>query len=203
MLARTAARQGNDPSAEAIYRRLGTAPLDAEDYFLLGRGLLNRGQTGPALAALGAARDAQPDHPETLDALSLHWSRTRTMTDAEGAAERLSRQPGWEVRGKVRLASLRSELFDPAGAAGLLAEALARDPGLRGADLSPSEAERLLARCWLRAGRPAEARTLLEASPRQGPDAEGAWLLSRRLAAGRAGRPRERGLEAGRRLPLR
>ena len=39
MLARTAARQGNDPSAEAIYRRLGTAPLEAEDYFLLGRGL--------------------------------------------------------------------------------------------------------------------------------------------------------------------
>ena len=43
--------------------------MEAEDYFLLGRGLLSRGQVGPALASLGAARDVQPDHAETLDAL--------------------------------------------------------------------------------------------------------------------------------------
>ena len=77
LLARSTARQGRDDSAEAIYRRLGTGPMEAEDFFLLGRGLLGRGQVGPGLAALGAARDAEPDHAETLDALSRHWAETR------------------------------------------------------------------------------------------------------------------------------
>ena len=48
LLARTSARQGRDESAEAIYRRLGTKFMEAEDFFLLGRGLLGRGQVGPA-----------------------------------------------------------------------------------------------------------------------------------------------------------
>ena len=53
LLARTSARQGRDESAEAIYRRLGTKFMEAEDFFLLGRGLLGGGQVGPALASLG------------------------------------------------------------------------------------------------------------------------------------------------------
>src|SRR6516164_3193313 len=53
LLARAAARLGRDDSAEAIYRRLGTGFMEAEDLFLLGRGLLRRGLPGPALAALG------------------------------------------------------------------------------------------------------------------------------------------------------
>jgi tetratricopeptide (TPR) repeat protein len=179
LLARSAARQGRVESAEAIYRRLGTSHMEAEDLFLLGRGLLGRGQVGPALASLGAARDEQPDHAETLDALSHYWAETRSMTDAADAAERLRKQPGWEVTGSVRLARLRSELFDPAGAADLLTEALSRDPKLARADLDPAAARRLLARCLLQAGRPAEARTQLQDSSGRELDPEGAWLLSR------------------------
>ena len=82
LLARSAARQGREDSAEAIYRRLGTGFMEAEDYFLLGHALLGRGQVAPGLACLGAARDAQPDHPETLDALSRYWAETGTMADA-------------------------------------------------------------------------------------------------------------------------
>ncbi len=181
LLARSAARLGRDDSAEAIYRRLGTGPMTAEDYFLLGRGLLGRGQTGPALAALGAARDAEPDHAETLDALSRHWAAARAMADAVDAAERLIKQPGWEVRGQVRLGRLLADLFDPAGAARLLSEALRRDPQLRDADLDPAAARRLLARCWLQAGRPAEARALIVDPAGRGIDPEGSWLLSRAL----------------------
>ena len=179
LLARSMARLGRDDSAEAIYRRLGTGPMTAEDYFLLGRGLLGRGQTGPALAALGAARDAEPDHAETLDALSRHWAETRSMTDAVEAAEHLIKQPGWEVRGQIRLGRLLADLFDPAGAARSLAEALRRDPQLRDADLDPAAARRLLARCWLQSGRPAEARALIVDPAGRGIDPEGSWLLSR------------------------
>ena len=58
LLARSAARrQGRVESAEAIYRRIGREQMEAEDLFLLGHGLLGRGQVGPALASLGAARD--------------------------------------------------------------------------------------------------------------------------------------------------
>ncbi len=119
--------------------------MEAEDLFLLGRGLLGRGQVGPALASLGAARDEQPDHAETLDELSRYWAETRSMTDAVDAADRLRNQPGWEVIGSIRLARLRSELFDPSGAAELLTEALRRDPKLTTSDLNPAAARRLLA----------------------------------------------------------
>ena len=181
LLARAAARQGRNEPAEAIYRRLGTGFMEAEDFFLLGRGLLLRGQVGPALASLGAARDAQPDHAETLDALSRHWVETRTMSEAVDAAERLIEQPGWEVRAGVRLGRLRAEMFDPAGAARVLAAALARDPKLNGADMDPPAATRLLARCDLQAGRPVEARARIQDAYGRGLDAESSWLLSRAL----------------------
>jgi tetratricopeptide (TPR) repeat protein len=183
LLARAAARQGRDDAAEAIYRRLGTGPMEAEDLFLLGRGLVLRGRAGPGLAALGAARDARPDHAETLDALAAYWSGTRSMTDALDAAKRLSRLPGWEVRGAVRLGRLRSELFDPDGAAADLAEALRRDPGLNGAGATPREIAKLLVRCLLQCGRAAEARQRIrQLDDVAGPtDPEAAWLLSRAL----------------------
>ena len=153
--------------------------MEAEDLFLLGRGLLLRGQAGPGLAALGAARDARPDHAETLDALAAYWSGTRSMTDALDAAERLSHLPGWEVRGAVRLGRLRSELFDPDGAAADLAGALRRDPGLEGTGADPREIAKLLARCLLQCGRAAEARERLRQldDVAGSTDPEAAWLL--------------------------
>lgn len=178
LLARASARRGRDEATEAIYRRLGASALEPEDLFLLGRGLLRRGQTGPALAALGAARDADPDHAETLDELSRHWTETGSLLEATAAAERLAKRPGWEVRGAVRLGRLRHDLLDPSGAARALADALGRDPRLTGAAMSPEEARRLLARCRLEAGQPAEARALLQGSA-EASDPEGRWLLSR------------------------
>ena len=79
---------------------------------------------------MGAARDLEPDHAETLDALSRYWAETGSMTDAVNAAECLRKQSGWQVRGDVRLGRLRAQLFDPAGAASVLTEALRRDPQL-------------------------------------------------------------------------
>jgi tetratricopeptide (TPR) repeat protein len=183
LLARASARQGRDEAAEAIYRRLGTRRMEAEDLFLLGRGLLGHGQVGPALASLGAARDAQPDHAETLDALARYWAGIHSMTDALEAAERLSHRPGWEVRGSVLLGRLRSELLDPTGAADALAAALERDPGLHGIGSDPREIGKLLVRCLLECGRPAEARERLQHPDGSGSstDPEAAWLLGRAL----------------------
>lgn len=160
--------------------------MDAEDLFLLGDGLLRRRQIGPALAALGAARDKQPDHAETLDTLARYWEGTRSLTDARAVAEQLSRLPGWEVRGGIRLGRIRAALLDPAGAAGVLTGALQRDPRLTGTGDDPRAVEELLARCLLESGRPAEARRWLDrlglsGSHNDSPDPEAAWLLSRAL----------------------
>jgi hypothetical protein len=138
-----------------------------------------RGQVGPALAFLNTARELEPDHAETLDALSRYWAETRSLSDAADAALQLMKQPGWEVVGGVRLGRLRAELFDPAGAAGVLEQALRRDPELAHADLDPATARRLMVRLWLQARHPALARTQLEGSSPEALDPEGSWLLSR------------------------
>lgn len=181
LLARATARRGRDETSEAIYRRLGAKAMEAEDLFLLGHGLRRRGRIGPALAALGAARDADPDHPETLDELSSYWAESGSPLQAAGAAERLARRPGWEARGAVRLARLRRELFDPQGATEVLADALRRDPALTRSGTTPAEARKLLARCLLESGRPAEARGQLSSLPGSATDPEASWLLSRAL----------------------
>ena len=70
-------------------------------------------------------------------------------------------------------------MLDPAGAVEALTAALARDPKLEGADLDPAAAGRLVARCNLQAGRPAEARAWLVDGSGRVPDPEYSWLLSR------------------------
>jgi tetratricopeptide (TPR) repeat protein len=184
-LARAAAREGRAASAEGLYRRLGASAMQAEDFFLLGRGLLQGQQTGPGVASLRAALDADPHHAEALDALAARLASAGQWTEAEGLAVRLKARPGWEVRGAVRLGLVRRVLFDPAGAAELLADALRRDPSLTGAAVGPAEARLVLARCWLGAGRPGEALDALRASSGD----EAAWLRGRALL--QQGKPAE------------
>lgn len=181
LYARASARLGRDDSAEAIYRRLGTERMEAEDYFLLGRGLLRSGRSGPGLISLRAARDADPDHAEALDALAERFAAAGATAEAADAAERLSRQPGWEVRGRARLAPLRHKLHDPAGATNAIREALAADPRLHGATMTPAEASKLLAVCLLESGRGVEAGKALGSVGDTESNPETAWLLSRVL----------------------
>jgi predicted CXXCH cytochrome family protein len=181
LLARASARLGKDETAEAIYRRLGTKEMEAEDLFLLGQGLIKRNQKGLGLASLRAARDLDPDHPETLDALINHEVGDQALTQASQDAERLARQSGWEVRGTLILAGIRHDLFDPAGAVELFLEALRRDPHLAQSSADGREVKRLLARCLLETNRPGEARSQIESVLAGGPDPEGSWLLSRAL----------------------
>ena len=191
ILARSSARVGKDETAEAIYRRLGTGAMEAEDLFLLGRGLLKRDPHGPGLAALGAARDLDPDHPETLNELLGFLIEGQSLLQAAIDAERLSRQPGWEVRGMVLLARVRHKLLEPAAAAELLVDAIRRDPGLAQTQTDPRDVRLLLARCLLETGRPDQARQQLEKVLRSSSDAEAYWLLSRALLmAGRSGEAR-------------
>ena len=175
LLARASARQGRDESAEALYRRLGGKALEPEDLFLLGRGLLSRGQTEPGLAALGAARDLDPNHAETLDALGKHHLATNSLLEALDFSESLARQKGWEARGLARLGRLKLSMFDPEGAAIALKQAIALD--LIDPEVLPNEAKTLLAKALLEQGKGNEALAALNAITPTNPEI--AWLKSR------------------------
>ncbi|WP_210420277.1 tetratricopeptide repeat protein [Aquisphaera giovannonii] len=188
LLARASARLGKDDAAEAIYRRLGASAMQPEDLFLLGRGLLARGQPGPGLAALGAALDADPDHAESLHARALHRLRARSLLPAEDDARRLSGRPGWGPRARLLLGRIRRELLDPAGAATFLDDAIKDGPAIAASGADLREIRLLLATSLIEAARPAEAREVLRAALAAGPDPRASWLLSRAcLLAGEAG----------------
>ncbi len=181
LAARAAARQGDDVRSESLYRRVGTSNMQPEDFFLLGRGLIQRGRVGPGRAALGAALDINPDHAETLDALLTFATEGSSLLKAAAHAERLSRQPGWETRGTIALARIRHDLLQPAAAAELLIQALNRDPELAHAKADTREVRLLLARCLLETGQTERAHKELDKSLAAGTDARASWLLSRAL----------------------
>jgi tetratricopeptide (TPR) repeat protein len=180
LAARAAAHQGRDQAAIAVYNRLFVEDIESEDFFLLGRALRRTGQLEAAFKAFEQARLGDPDHPETLDALTELYLQHDRENAALETAERLARQPGWEARGQLVLGTARAALNDPAGAARALARWLELDPQGKAAGTAPVlPFRKLLARSLLKSGRPAEARLLLENMLVNGPDAEASWLLGR------------------------
>jgi cytochrome c-type biogenesis protein CcmH/NrfG len=180
LAARAAARQDRDSSAIAIYSKLFLEDMDAEDLFLLGRSLRRTGKADLAGKTFERALLANPDHPETLDALAQLYLENDRDNAAERAGERLARQAGWEARGLLILGAARAELHDHAGAAQVLERFFQVDPEGRAAAPSPVRPFRLLlARSLLKTRRPALARQLLANLLAQGPDAEASWLLGR------------------------
>lgn len=179
LLSRSAARQGRDDLAQAIYGRLGEAEMQGEDYLLLATGFLRQGRAEPALGVLERGRQAEPDHAGILHELARLYARLKRFEEAAEAAERLATLPGWEARGALILGLLRLELTDPDGASEALGRAVRIDPTLRGAPAPPAEVRKVLARSLLQAGRPAEARAQLRVVLAAGRDAEASWLLSR------------------------
>ncbi len=180
LAARAAAQQDRDQAAIAIYSRLILENMETEDLFLLGRSLMRTGKVDLAFKTYERARLANPDHPETLNALAQLYLQNDRESAAEVAAERLVRQPGWEARGLLVLGTARAELHDPAGAVVALRRFFELDP--EGAVAAPSPVRPfrlLLARSLLKTRRPAEARQVLANLLAQGPDAEASWLLGR------------------------
>ena len=179
LLARSTARQGRDGPANALFSRLGESALKAEDFYLLGLGLNKAGQGDSALRLWEKSLADDPGRAETISQLALAYTARNRLVEAARLYERLAEIPGWEMRGELSLGGLRAELSDPDGASQVLRRALARDEA---ASLPPEVLARyrkLLARNLLRVGKPAEARTQIDAALQAGPDPEASWLLSR------------------------
>lgn len=177
--ARASARLVRFAEAQALYSRLADSDLEAEDYFLLALGLGVSGRVLPAQGALERALAADPNHDEALYLFAVVAYDRAQKLDAARAAQRLARRPGWEAKGDLLLGMIRESDNDPGGAVEALRSALRRDPQIRSLPSDPFSTQKLLARNLLRAGRPGEAREVLDSIQARRPEPEVAWLLSR------------------------
>jgi tetratricopeptide (TPR) repeat protein len=179
LLARATARLGRDAEANALFARLGSDALQAEDLLLLGKGLDRAGRKEDAGRIWEKSIRIQPDHAETLEQLVIRDTAQNRLAEAAELAGRLARQPGWEFRGELNLGALRAELNDPAGAAAVLRRALERPEAARLDRPADSRYRNLLARSLLRTGRTRQAHSVLTGLLERGSDPEASWLLSR------------------------
>ncbi len=192
LLARSLVQMGRDEPALAIYgRRLESQAIQAEDYLLWGVALKHRRQVDLALQFWDKALEAEPVAAQTLDELiqlfcekgsqtgTSEYPERHPIDQAARAAERLRQRPGWESRGDLMLGTIRATVNDVPGAAKSFRRVLARDPKEIDNSHDPTQLRKQIARIFLRAGRPAEARPPLQSILAQRADPEAAWLLSR------------------------
>ena len=192
LLARSSVQLGRDDAAFEIYtRRLEAKSFQAEDYLLLGVALKRRGRNDGAMWAWNKALESESIPAQVLGDLAKFLyvdavetenpenMRPHPLDAAARAAERLSRQPGWESRGDLLLGIVRGDSLDHDGAALAFRRLLDRDPKVAETHAEPVKLRKLFARAFLRVGRPALARPHLQSILARGPDAEASWLLSR------------------------
>jgi tetratricopeptide (TPR) repeat protein len=179
LLARATARLGRDAPANALFARLGSDALQAEDLFLLGIGLDRAGRRGEAARLWEKAVRLEPDRAEVIDRLVGGYIAQKRLVEAAQLAERLAEQPGWELHGELAAGALRAELGEPTAAATTLKRALARPEAARLDQLTATRTRKLLARALLRTARAGEARAVLRSILADGLDPEASWLSSR------------------------
>ena len=94
LLARASERLGHHSLAVGLFRRLGPAAMQAEDYWLLGEGFHFEGQDSLALSSWLNAERLEPSHPETLASLCDHYRSGGRPLEALRHAERLAEGVG-------------------------------------------------------------------------------------------------------------
>ncbi len=184
LYARSSIRANRDDAGNAIYKdRLGPERMQAEDYYLVGLSLARLGRKEMALQVWEKGAHGTGEHPELLESLAREAMALGRPVAADAAARRLSRLPGWEGLGWLLLGEARDQLDDPIAAAEALERGLKTHGSLREGPRDLTRDRRLLARCRLQLGLPAEAREPLEqmlANVGAGDDDhEAEWLLSR------------------------
>jgi Tfp pilus assembly protein PilF len=180
LLARSSARLGRDAASLAIYEhRLSAMRLEAEDYLLLGVMSQREGRSAAAARAWQKALEADNASPRLLEELTRFCVQGRHFEEAVSSAVRLSRQPAWEARGVMLLATIRVDLNNIPDAARLFRRAMSLDPTVVDKSHDPIPLRKVIARTFLRAGGANDARAVLQPIIDRAPDSEAAWLLSR------------------------
>jgi hypothetical protein len=164
---------------------LGATQAEAEDLFLIGRSLVESGQTALGWAALDAASKLDPKHRETAAQLAVLHGRIEKLGVSVRQADVLTAIPSGQALAALVfgiLATRKGEgeapAFDP------IVDRLAdRSRAELGAIRSVAQARKLLGRVLLELGRPSLARSWLTHDPGPTSDRETNWLLSRAFLA--------------------
>jgi tetratricopeptide (TPR) repeat protein len=178
LLARGLIRLGRHSAALSVYERVGRGAMAADDLCLLGIALTRSGNSR-GIELWERARQADPDHAETLFELTRAYRADGRLARAAETGRRLASRPGWRRPAEILLGEIDIECNDPAGAVAHWLQAL-HQLSADQLDAAPSMALRKnLARALLQLKRPAEARHHLQAVLSTAPDQETSWLLSR------------------------
>jgi len=186
LLARAQARLGRDPSAMAVYERIGPQTMAADDLCLLGIALTRTGNARGGLEVWEQARAAEPDHAETLWELTLAYSGSDRLAEAAETARRLAERPGWRAKADALLGAIQLDHDDAPGAIAFWQQAREAQAAGQGDVSAPIVPPKEMARVLLRAERPGEARLELNKIFALETDPEGSWLLSRAYLQERA-----------------
>ncbi|MDR3632202.1 MAG: tetratricopeptide repeat protein [Isosphaeraceae bacterium] len=180
LLARASLRLGKEQPARSIYGALGgTKEMNAEDLYLLGRLLREKGEQDMAVECLSQGLSRDSNHPELLrEMTSLDLDADRLEQAAE-LARRLAGIKGWQSAGDSLLGRVHLAQGDLDGAVSCWRRALEGKPDTQRTPGAGPIDRKLLARALLRLGRPTEARASLQFGKRTETDPETAWLLSR------------------------
>ncbi len=178
LLARASIRLGRDSSAMAVYNKMGSGAMTAEDLCLLGIAL-NRSGNNRALEVWEQAFAAEPNHAETLFELTRAYSKNDRLDDAVKSARKLGECPGWEGQADALLATIALARNNPDDAITFWRKVIERKVSERGGTHTPVVPPKELARALLQTSQPTAARRYLEDASQSEPDPELFWLLSR------------------------
>lgn len=196
LLARASARLHRDDSAQGLYKKIKPEDMLAEDYYLVGSGLMRQGNIQIARVVLNESLKKDPNYPESLAAIArIHAIGKIDMYQGIEVAKKLAKIPGWESRGDVISAILLAEKGEARAAIEAVRRALKNDPSgqefatfsldaqaKQSEELSVYGLRKLLARCLLELGQGNDAKIELDAMIREFADRdhrEAYWLLSR------------------------
>ncbi len=87
LLARTSVRMGRDSLALSLFNRLGPDFMTADDFYLLGIAVSRTGNPKGSVEVWEQGLKANPDHPETLDALIPVYLEDELFQAAAEAAD--------------------------------------------------------------------------------------------------------------------
>jgi tetratricopeptide (TPR) repeat protein len=178
LLGRALYRQAHDRAAAAIFERLGSDTMTAEDYLLVGQACVRARNVDLAIKVWQKAVQIDPSHFESRIALEQVLFRLDKLTEAEEEAESLLAQPGRSALAEFLRGQIRTQKSDPAGAARAFERAL-EQPDQWKFMVDPALIRKQLARCLLQTGQPALAREQVRELTGLNRDQEACWLLSR------------------------
>jgi tetratricopeptide (TPR) repeat protein len=179
LLARAAARLGQDASVLSLYQRLGSGAMLPDDLYLLGVSLGRTGNPKGAVEVWEQALKVDPDHADTLyEMTKIHLQADRFQAAAT-LANQLIKHPHWRKRASELLGRIEMGRNQPGSAIEFWQFSLEHQGTEPGVAPSWLVTRKALVRALLCVRRPAEARKQIQLVLAGRPDAEASWLLSR------------------------